>query len=467
MSVTPDELRASVARIMRGTSWTVVTLLALGIALDAVGVMTLPWLAIASAIALLGLTRWQAQVVERGAQPLAHLIAFHVAFVLGITAINYALGGIRFPAGALFYVLLVGNSGFRAPVRYLFANLSAAAYGVLLGVEHYGVIQPAPGAFPGSLVPAPPWSAQLVFLAGFAASLNLLAAITQRLIGLLDWSRQRLAHANLELEGWRQSLADQVRERTRELEAANRELDARARALQERSHRLRTFVYTVTHDLKTPVNNVVLLCDLMLARDGERLGEEGRHDLERVARLAGRTEHMIRDLFALFQITSAQEERHWVALDQIAQRALDDLAPQIVTKRLAVRVEALPQVWGAPGKLRHVLANLLANAVKYAPPDTGEVVVSGRQDGDRVRLCVRDNGGGIAPEYHEGIFKLFGRVPGNEQAADGTGVGLAIVRGLVEEHQGRVWVESARGAGSAFHVELPAGPPLPPTPPAA
>src|SRR5262249_54454126 len=86
------------------------------------------------------------------------------------------------------------------------------------------------------------------------------------------------------------------------------------------------------------------------------------------------------------------------------------------------------------------------------------IVVAGRREDGRVHLSVRDNGPGIAPEYHEGIFKLFGRVPGGDQAADGTGVGLAIVRGLVEEHHGRVWVESAPGAGSTFHVELPAGP---------
>ncbi len=460
MSSTPDELRTSVARIMRGTSWSVFFPLALGLILHAAGVITLSPFVIGAGVVLLALTRWQARLVERGDRPHAHFVTFHLAFVLGITAIAYGLGSIRFPASTLFYALLVANSGFSAPLRYFFANLSVAAYALLVGAEQLGVLPRAPGAFPGSLVPVPPWSAQLAFLAVFAVSLNLLAAITQRLIDLLEWSRQRLAHANLELEGWRESLADQVRERTRELEVANRELDARASALQERSHRLRTFVYTVTHDLKTPVNNVVLLCDLMMTRDRARLGEEGRHDLERIARLAGRTEHMIRDLFALFQITSAQEERRWVGLDQVARRALDDLAPQVAAKRLAVRVDTLPSVWGAPGKLQHVLANLLANAVKYAPAGAGEIVVSGGQQGDRVRLCVRDNGVGIAPEYHEGIFKLFGRVPEGEQAVEGTGVGLAIVRGLVEEHQGRVWVESDRGAGSTFHVELPAGPPI-------
>jgi signal transduction histidine kinase len=461
MSATPDELRASVARIMRGTSWSVLILLAVGAVLHLAGVMTLSPLAGGTALLLLGLTRWQARLVDRGEQPQHQFVLFHVAFAIGITVIIYALGGIRFPAGALFYMLLVANSGFVAPIRYLFANLSAALFALVVGLEQLGILPRTAGAFPIGLAPVPPWPAQLTFVAALAASLNLLAAITNRLIGLLDWSRQRLAHANLELDGWRQSLADQVRERTRELEAANRQLDERARALQDYSHRLRTFVYTVTHDLKTPVNNVVLLSDLLLARDGSRLGEEGRHDLERIARLAGRTEQMIRDLFALFQITSAREDRQWVALEQVARRVVDDLAPQITARGLVVRLEPLPRVWAAPGKLQHVVGNLVANAIKHVPPDTGEIVVGGAEVDDRVQLWVRDNGIGIAPEYHEGIFKLFGRVPGQEHAADGTGVGLAIVRGLVEEHQGRVWVESTPGAGSTFYVELPAGPAAP------
>ena len=108
-----------------------------------------------------------------------------------------------------------------------------------------------------------------------------------------------------------------------------------------------------------------------------------------------------------------------------------------------------------------MLANLLANAVKYVPDTTGEIVVSGRRAGDHVRICVRDNGVGIAPEYHEGIFKLFGRVPDADQAADGTGVGLAIVRGLIGSIRDGCGSSPLPGAGSAFHVELPAGPPWP------
>lgn len=458
MSVPADELRVSVARIIRAASWTILILLGVAVALRAAGAMRLPPLVIFTTVVLIGVTTWQARAIERSEQPAAALVMFHLAFIVGVTVINYAFGGLRFPIGMLFYTMLVVNSGFSAPARYVLANASAAAYAVMAGLEEAGVVPRASGAFPLSAVPVPPWQAQVTVLVAFTASLNVLAAITQRLMGLLELSRQRLTDANRELEGWRRSLADQVRTRTQELEAANQELDARARALQERGHRLRTFVYTVTHDLKTPVNNVVLLSDLLLAREAARLGEDSRRDLERIANLASHTEHMIRDIFALFHITSAQEPPEWVALEVVARRAIDDLTPQVAAKRIAVRLDPLPRVWGAPRKLQHVLANLLANAVKHVPAETGLVLVSGQRAGAWVHVSVRDNGPGIAPEYHEGIFKLFGRVPEGDQAADGTGVGLAIVRGLVEEHGGRVWVESTPGAGATFHIELPVPP---------
>ena len=454
MSVPEDELRVSVARIVRGTAWSVLTLFGLGVALHMAGVFTFPPLAALTAVALIGVTFWYARLVEHSEQSVARLVAFHVVFIVGITVINHALGGIRFPAGMLFYALLVVSSGFSAPVRYVLANLSATAYALLVGLEQAGIVPRAASAFSPSAVPVPPWQAQLTLVATFTVSLNLLAVVTQRLMGLLELSRQGLADTNRELEGWRERLAEQVRTRTQELEVANRELDARARALEERGRRLRDFIYTVTHDLKTPVNSILLISDLLLERDAARLSADGQRDLERIAHLASRTEHMIGDLFALFQITSAHEPREEVESSDVARRALDDLAPQVAAKGITVRVDPLPRVWAAPRKLQHVLTNLLANAVKHVPTNTGLISITGARNGVWTRLSVCDNGPGIAPEYHESIFELFGRVLTTDQAA-GTGVGLAIVRALVDGHGGRVWVESTPGAGATFHVELP------------
>jgi signal transduction histidine kinase len=257
-------------------------------------------------------------------------------------------------------------------------------------------------------------------------------------------------------------LQEKVAERTVELTAMNREIGAKARALEEKQDELKDFVYTVTHDLKSPLSAILLTADLLLQRDGRTLGAESREDLERIVRLAGGTEDMIRDLLELFKITSLPEAPTWVELGTLVDRALETLRPQIAAKGVRVDVASLPRVWGEPRKLAHVVTNLLSNALKYVAAGRGQVEVSGALDDGSVFLSVRDNGIGISAAYQRGIFDLFGRVPGQEQVVDGetvggTGVGLAIVKRIVEGHRGTVSVESEPGAGSRFTVRLPAG----------
>src|SRR5436305_1693952 len=206
---------------------------------------------------------------------------------------------------------------------------------------------------------------------------------------------------------------------------------------------------------------ILLITYRRLQREGAGLAAEGREDLERIVRLAGGTEDMIRDLLELFRITSQPEAPAWVELGALVERALETLRPQIAAKQVRVEIGPLPRVWGQGRKLGHVVSNLLGNAVKYVAAEQGEIAVSGGAANGSVSLSVRDNGIGIPPAYHRGIFELFGRVPGREQEVDGravggTGVGLAIVKRIVEAHRGSVAVESAPGAGSCFTVRLPA-----------
>jgi signal transduction histidine kinase len=245
------------------------------------------------------------------------------------------------------------------------------------------------------------------------------------------------------------------------LRDANQALEGKAQALEQKQEELRDFVYTVTHDLKNPLGAIQITADLLRESDGTALSPEGSDHLQRIMRLAGSTDEMIRDLMEFFKITSQREQDTWVPLESLVDRAIDGLGPQIAAKDIRVDVGALPRVWGQKEKLRHVVTNLLSNAVKYVPARGGQVKLSAVSENGHVRFCVEDNGIGIPPAYHEGIFELFARVPGKEQIVEGevvsgTGVGLAIVKRIVEAHDGRVWVESALGAGSRFFVELPA-----------
>ena len=253
-----------------------------------------------------------------------------------------------------------------------------------------------------------------------------------------------------------------VTERTEALTVANRELGAQTRALEVRQQDLRELVYAVTHDLKTPVGAIHLIADLMQRRGRGARGPADRDDVERIMHLAEGTEDMIRDLLGLFRITSAEEQPAWVPLDVLVAQALEQLEPQIAAKGTRVTMDPLPRAFGQREQLAHVVRNLLSNAVKYVPSRSGKIHVSGWHEDGTVCLAVRDNGIGIAAEYHRGIFELFGRVPEHEQRVDGepvggTGVGLAIVKRVVEGHGGTVWVESAPGTGSLFGVRLPDG----------
>jgi signal transduction histidine kinase len=241
-----------------------------------------------------------------------------------------------------------------------------------------------------------------------------------------------------------------------DLQRANAELRAVNQELEAKADEMRGFVYTVTHDLKNPVTAIGLGADLLL-RD-EQLSAQGAEELERIVRLAGRTEDMIRDLMELFRVTTDAEEPRWVDLRAVANEVVDALGPQIAAKRAAVSVGALPRVWGQAAKLHCVLTNLVANAVKYVPTGAGRIEVAGESANGTARFWVRDNGIGIASNFHEGIFDLFTRVPKQEvdgAAVAGSGVGLALVKRVVAAHGGLVGVESTPGVGSRFWVALP------------
>lgn len=130
------------------------------------------------------------------------------------------------------------------------------------------------------------------------------------------------------------------------------------------------------------------------------------------------------------------------------------LTQQIKDAGGRVELRNLPDCWGDEAQVNQVFANLIANAIKYRAPDRSLVVeIDGREQGENVVYCVSDNGLGIAAEHHAAVFEIFHRV--GPERADSQGLGLNIVRRIVEKHEGRVWLESELGAGSRFYVALP------------
>ena len=357
--------------------------------------------------------------------------------VVACTVILYRLGGLMMGPLMFTYAfpVILAEMFHSDSSVFVIANWSAFCYGVLAWLQNHELAEVGIDS---------QQQAGFVLLAFLA--FNSLALYTNRY--------------GYQLRNLARHLQQKVAERTVELTDVNRELAAKARALEEKQEELRTFVYTVTHDLKSPLSAILLTADLFLEREAGTLGAESREDLERIVRLAGGTEDMIRDLLGLFRITSQPEAAEWVDLHRVVERAVEGLRPQISAKRVQISVGALPSVWAQPSKLEHVVTNLLGNAIKYVSAGRGRVDVAGTTENGAVVFSVADNGIGIAEAYQRGIFDLFGRVPGAEQVVDGevaagTGVGLAIVKRIVEAHQGSVSVESRPGAGSRFTVRLP------------
>jgi|SRR5688572_7555933 signal transduction histidine kinase len=367
--------------------------------------------------------------------------AYGTVHALLLTLLLHALGGLRVAFLVFVHLFPIFHTAMLGPTAQVFftANVSGLAILLLALAESTGVL-PTRGTLLWSVSPAQAFAMAGVTWAGF----NFFALYA--------------SSYGEELRRSARTLQDEVAARTTALRAANTELEAKAHALEAAQDELRTLLYAVTHDIKNPVNSILLIADLLRESPDVEREPAVREELDRIIRLAGGTEDMIRDLFEFFQLMASKEPPDWFELRPVVDEIVETIRPQLEARGGVVEIGELPRVFGERRKLGRVVANLLANAMQHAAPGRGRVVVSGAREPQRVHFAVADNGHGIAPRYHAGIFELFGRVPREDAASDdrgGSGVGLAVVRRIIEAHHGQVWVESDVGRGSVFHVSLP------------
>jgi signal transduction histidine kinase len=248
-----------------------------------------------------------------------------------------------------------------------------------------------------------------------------------------------LRRLNQELEG-------RVVERTAALEAANRELEA--------------FAYSVSHDLRAPLRHIDGFLERLRERLGTALDAQSQHYVRNVSDAARRMGALIDDLLAFSRMARHEMSRHPVDLARLARRVIDELAPETAGRSVRWRVGDLPVVAGDRAMLQAVLANLLSNAVKFTRPrEQAEIEIGCRPgQGGEVVVFVRDNGVGFDPAYAGKLFGVFQRLHRVDEF-EGTGIGLANVRRIVDRHGGRTWAEGAVGQGATFCFSLarPAG----------
>lgn len=232
------------------------------------------------------------------------------------------------------------------------------------------------------------------------------------------------------------------------------ETQSQAAALREKNAELDTFVYTVSHDLKAPLVTIQGMSSLVLEDHAAALDEEGRHYLQRVVANTQQMERLILDLLALSRVGREARKAEVVHLAELVDDVLADLAEPLRARGIKVTVGDMQSVSAVRVQLEQVMRNLLTNAMTYmgdTPSPEIELGTIARRA--EVEVWVRDTGIGIDPAYHEKVFEIFQRL--KEIDADGSGVGLPIVKKIVRAAGGRIWVESARGQGSTFRFTWP------------
>ncbi|MEW6752114.1 MAG: ATP-binding protein [Candidatus Latescibacterota bacterium] len=251
-----------------------------------------------------------------------------------------------------------------------------------------------------------------------------------------------------------------------ELQLSHAQLKASMLDMETRNRELQEFAYVASHDLQEPLRKVRAFGNRVQTRYGHLLDETGRDYLRRMEGAAARMQRLINDLLILSRVTTQGQPFSRVDLGQILHDVVSDLETRLDRCGGTVEVGELPVVDADPVQMRQLFMNLIGNALKFHRPEVPPQVrirarvpdAAGAQNGPAARgeclLCVEDNGIGLDAKYAERIFAPFQRLHGSSEY-EGTGMGLAICRRIVERHGGAIAVESAVGQGSSFIVRLP------------
>jgi light-regulated signal transduction histidine kinase (bacteriophytochrome) len=248
------------------------------------------------------------------------------------------------------------------------------------------------------------------------------------------------------------TLEQQVAERTAAVEE-------RAEQLARSNAELEQFGYVASHDLQEPLRKIQAFGDRLEAKHGSRLDAEGRDYLRRMQEAAARSRSMINDLLAFSRVTSQAGSFAVTDLTAVAQEAVSDLQVQIEEAQGRVEVGELPSIEAEPDQMRRLLQNLIGNALKFRQDATPPLVrvqgrlLNGALTG-RCELTVEDNGIGFDEQYLDRIFSIFQRLHSRSEY-DGTGIGLAVCKKIVEHHAGTITAQSRPGEGSTFVIILP------------
>lgn len=245
-----------------------------------------------------------------------------------------------------------------------------------------------------------------------------------------------------------------------QMQSLNRELERSNRELQD-------FAFVASHDLQEPLRKIQAFGDLLKAQYGDALGAEGADFVGRMQNASRRMHTLINDLLTFSRVTTKGQPFVPVDLDNVAREVLSDLETRIRQTSGQVEIDHLPLIEADATQMRQLLQNLIGNALKFHRPDApptikveGQIIKATESPTDPIlatdhcQITVADNGIGFDEKYLDRIFTPFQRLHGRGEY-EGTGMGLAVCRKIVERHGGNITARSKPGQGTTFHVMLP------------
>jgi signal transduction histidine kinase len=281
---------------------------------------------------------------------------------------------------------------------------------------------------------------------------------------------EALTLQEMRLKATNKSLESEIKERKqseREVKKLNKELLQNIHTLENANAELARFAYMTSHDLQEPLRKIQVFGDLLHTRYDAILDEKGRYYIERMQHSSERLRTLIKDILSYSRLNGNTKSFFVNAdLNEIIREILNDFELKITELKAKIYVEDLPQLYVNPVQIRQLFQNLISNSLKFCRKDVPPVIsitsktsaasVNGSSNGQfYCTISIQDNGIGFDETYIEQIFTLFKRL-NNASEYEGTGIGLAICKKIVEYHKGLIGARSKIGEGSTFMISLPA-----------
>jgi PAS domain S-box-containing protein len=234
-----------------------------------------------------------------------------------------------------------------------------------------------------------------------------------------------------------------------------RELKEKAEELRRSNEELRRFAYIASHDLKEPLRTISLFAGLLEREASSKLDEKENGYLRYILEGSERMQNLIKDLLEYSRVETRGKDFTKVDMNDAVSRALLALESSIDESHAEIVTEELPTINGDQTQMVQLMQNIIGNAIKFQRPDESpKVKISAITFGNEFVFTVKDNGIGIDPMYADKLFQMFQRLHTRDEY-EGTGIGLAIAKKIVERHGGRIWFESEPGKGTTFFFTIP------------